>query len=113
MNGNGWKTSSTALVARYEAAREQAEAEFARRQADTTASLYKEIQDGVAALAKTKGLTYVVKVSPGPGPGSLPSDVDTALKSSVVYADPRNDLTEEVIRELNRRYKAEVTKTLR
>ena len=32
----------------------------------------------------------------------LPNDVMAALNRSVVYADPRNDLTEEVIRELNR-----------
>jgi Sigma-70 region 2 len=65
-----------------------------------------EVQETVAALAKARGLTYVVRVSPGPRPDSEPNDVDTALKSSVVYADPRNDLTEAVIADLNRRYTA-------
>jgi RNA polymerase sigma factor (sigma-70 family) len=96
----------TELKARHEAGREQAEREFTRRQAETTATLYREVQETVAALAKARGLTYVVKVSPGPRPDSEPNDVDTALKNSVVYADPRNDLTEAVIAELNRRYSA-------
>jgi hypothetical protein len=30
----------------------------------------------------------------------------TALDRSVLYADPRNDITEEVIRDLNQRFKA-------
>jgi RNA polymerase sigma factor (sigma-70 family) len=97
---------ATELKARHEAGREQAEREFDQRKAETTATLYREIQETVATLAKAKGLTYVVKVSPGPRPGSNPSDVQTALKSSVVYVDHRNDLTEEVIRDLNRRFKA-------
>ena len=71
------------------------------------ATLLNEIHEAVAGLAKDRGLTYVVKVSPGPRPDSLPTDVETALKSSVVYADPRNDLTEKVVRDLNQRYSAD------
>jgi len=62
-------------------------------------------QEAVAALAKVNALTYVVKVSPGLRPDSEPNDLSVALNCSVVYADPRNDLTEEVIRDLNRRFK--------
>jgi outer membrane protein len=97
----------TELKARHEAGREQAEREFDQRKAETTATLYREIQETVATLAKAKGLTYVVKVPPGPRPDSNPSDVATALKSSVVYVDHRNDLTEEVIRDLNRRFRGD------
>jgi hypothetical protein len=32
--------------------------------------------------------------------------VHAALNRSVLYANPRNDITEEVIRELNRRFDA-------
>jgi RNA polymerase sigma factor (sigma-70 family) len=96
----------TELKARYEAGRDQSERAFAVREARMVAAHYQEIQETVAALAKTKGLTYVVKVSQGPRPESSPTDVDTALKSSVVYADRRNDLTEEVIRDLNCRFEA-------
>jgi RNA polymerase sigma factor (sigma-70 family) len=87
--------------------RAQSEAEVSLRQAHTTALLYNEIQESVANLAKAKGLTYVVKVSPRPRADSEPNDVSTAVNRSVVYADPRNDLTEEVIRDLNRRYENE------
>jgi len=96
----------TDLKARYEAARENAEREFARRQSAAAAILYKEIQDTVAALAKTKWLTYVVRVAPGPQPDADHSEVSSALHNSVVYADPGNDITEEVIDALNRRFRA-------
>ena len=86
---------ATDLKARYEAAREQTEREFDRRQAETMAALYSEIQETVARVAKTKGLTYVVKVSPGLRPDAEPNDVSSELNRSVVYYDPRNDLTEE------------------
>ncbi len=82
-------------------------------QAEATAILYNEIQETVAALAKAKGLTYVVKVSPVPRPDTQPNDLTNALNRSVVYADPGNDVTEEVIRELNRRFKAGGAKTAR
>jgi RNA polymerase sigma factor (sigma-70 family) len=94
----------TELKARHEARREQTEREFGERQARAMATLYNEIQEEVAALAKAKGLSYVVKVSPGPRANSDPNDVSTAVNRSVVYADPRNDLTEVVIRDLNRRF---------
>jgi Skp family chaperone for outer membrane proteins len=91
----------TELKARHEAGREQAEREFAQRQARTISEHYGEIHEVVAALAKAKGLNYVVKVSTGPRNNSAPDEVAAALNHSVVYADPRNDLTEEVIPELN------------
>jgi Skp family chaperone for outer membrane proteins len=97
----------TIFNANYEAGLKQTEREFAYRQAKTSATFYQEIQQTVAALAKAKGLNYVVKVSPGPHSDSEPNDVVTALNRSVVYADPRNDLTEEVIRDLNRKFKAD------
>ena len=43
------------LNARNEAGREQAEAESDRRRAEAAATIYKEIQDAVAALCKRRG----------------------------------------------------------
>ncbi len=103
----------TELKSRYQAGCEQTERELVRREVEATANLYKEIQETVAALAKAKGLTYVVKVSPGPRPDSEPNDLTNALNRSVVYADPRNDLTEEVIRDLNRRFQSAKAKIAR
>jgi RNA polymerase sigma factor (sigma-70 family) len=96
----------TELKARHAAAREQSQREFAQREAEMLAAHYEEIQETVAAMAKAKGLTYVVKVSPELRPDPMPNDVTALLNCSVVYADPRNDLTEEVIRDLNQRFKA-------
>ncbi|MGO9924206.1 MAG: sigma-70 family RNA polymerase sigma factor [Isosphaeraceae bacterium] len=103
----------TELKARYQAGCEQAERALTLREAEAAAILYNEIQETVAALAKAKGLTYVVKVSPVPRPDTQPNDLTNALNRSVVYADPGNDVTEEVIRELNRRFKAGGAKTAR
>ncbi len=94
------------LNRRMDTERDEAHRNIAQRQAQLTAALYREIQDAIASKAKSKGLNYVVKVSPGPRTDSDPNDVMTALGRSVLYADPRNDLTEEVIRDLNQRYKA-------
>ena len=65
---------------------------------------WKTSSEAIAAIAKAKGMDYVVKVSPDPQPDATPSDVDTAFSRSVLYANPRNDITEDVIRELNRRF---------
>ncbi len=85
--------------------------EFIRRQTRAMAALHHEIQQSISAVAKAKGMNYVVKVSPDPRSDSAPSDVETALKQSVLYADPHNDITEEVIRDLNRRFEAAGDKT--
>jgi RNA polymerase sigma factor (sigma-70 family) len=102
-----------ALRNQYETERETLQREATRRQARTAAVLYEEIRGVITSVAKAKGLNYVVKVSPGPQPDSEPVEVMTSLKHSVVYADPRDDLTEEVIRDLNRRFRAAGARTPR
>ena len=96
----------TELKARYEAGREQAEREFASREAEAMATLYKEIQAMVARVAKWKKMTYVVKVSNQPISGGNPNSVMAAMANTMVYADPRNDITNDVVYNLNRMYKA-------
>ena len=91
----------TVLKNQYQTERDALAREADRRQARTTAALDQEVQDVITSVAKSRGMSFVVKVSPGPQPDSEPNEVQTALDHSVVYADPRNDLTEEVIRELN------------
>ena len=63
----------TQLKAQLEAGREQAEREFASREAETLATLYKEIQAMVARVAKWKKMTYVVQVSNEPVTGGNPT----------------------------------------
>ncbi len=95
----------TELKAKYEAEREQAQREFELRSAESMATLYKEIQAMVAHVAKWRKLTYVVKVSSQPITGTDPNSVMSAIAGTVVYADPHNDITNDVIFNLNRTYK--------
>jgi len=96
----------TELKARFEAGREQAERDFAGREAEAMATLYKEVQAMVARVAQWKKMTYVVKVSNQPIAGSNPNSVMAAMANTMVYADPRNDITNDVVYNLNRMYKA-------
>jgi Skp family chaperone for outer membrane proteins len=96
----------TQLKAQHEAGREQAEREFALRQAEAMATLYKEIQEMVKKVAQWRKMNYVVKVSSQPITGTDPNSVMAAISSTLVYADSRNDITNDVIHNLNRFYKA-------
>lgn len=96
----------TELKAKHEAGREQAERDFSSREAEAMATLYKEIQAMVTRIAQWRGMTYVVKVSNQPISGSNPNSVMAAMANTMVYADPRNDITNDVVFNLNRMYKA-------
>jgi len=96
----------TELKAKLDAGREQAQRDFAVRESEMLATLYKEVQDMVAAIAKHYGYTYIVQVSNEPISGSNPNSVMAAMAKTVVYADSRNDITKLVVHHLNNRYKA-------
>ncbi|MGC8640268.1 MAG: OmpH family outer membrane protein [Isosphaeraceae bacterium] len=96
----------TELKAKFEAGREQAERDFAGREAEAMATLYKEVQAMAARVAQWRKMTYVVKVSNQPITGSNPNSVMAAMANTMVYADPRNDITNDVVYNLNRIYKA-------
>jgi Skp family chaperone for outer membrane proteins len=95
----------TQLKAQYEAGRESAEREFASREAEAMATLYKEIQTMVGRVAKWRKMTYIVKVSNQPISGANPNSVMAAMANTMVYADPRNDITKDVVHNLNVIYK--------
>jgi outer membrane protein len=96
----------TQLKAQYEAGRESAEREFASREAEAMATLYKEIQTMVGLVARWRKMTYIVKVSNQPISGANPNSVMAAMANTVVYADNRNDITNDVVFNLNKRYKS-------
>ena len=96
----------TELRAKMDAGKEQAEREFSLRQAEIMATLYKEIQAMVARVAQWRGMTYVVKVSNRPITGTDPNSVMAAMGEAMIYADPRNDITNDVVHYLNYYYKA-------
>jgi Skp family chaperone for outer membrane proteins len=91
----------TELKARHEAGREQAEREFTQRQAEMMATLYKEVQTMVQKVAKWRQLNYILKISNQPVSGANPNSVMAAISSTVVYFDPRNDITADVTHNLN------------
>ncbi len=80
-----------------------------------TAGILEEIRDVIAAVAKARGLDYVIKAEARPlrQTDADPSQVLAAMNRSVLYANPRNDITEEVIRELNRPFEAAGDKATR
>jgi Skp family chaperone for outer membrane proteins len=96
----------TQLKARLEADRENAQRDFALRESEMLATLYKEVQAMVARIAEYKGMTYVIQVSNEPVSGSNPNSVMAAMAKTVVYASPANDITKDVVFNLNRTYKA-------
>jgi outer membrane protein len=96
----------TELKARFEAGREQAERDFAGREAEAMATLYNEVQAMVRRVAQWRKITYVLKVSNQQVAGSNPNSVMAAMANPVVYADARNDITNDVVYNLNRMYKA-------
>ncbi len=102
------QTEATKLKAELEAEREQAQGEFARREAEALATIYKEVQMITAAVAKQRGFTFVVKVSNESVTGNDPNSVMAAMARSVVYYDPSTDLTTTVVGYLNQRYDAAV-----
>jgi Skp family chaperone for outer membrane proteins len=95
----------TELKARHEANREQAAREFEQRQAEMMATLYKEVQTMVSRVAKWRKMNYVLRISNQPVSGANPNSVMAAISSTIVYADPRNDITADVIHNLNLVYK--------
>jgi len=96
----------TELKAKGEALREQAEREFSSREAESMATLYKEIQVMVQKIAETRRLNYIVRVSNQPITGSNPNSVMAAMSNTMVYADQRNDITNDVVHNLNKWYAA-------
>ena len=96
----------TQLKAQFEAGRELAERDFAGREAEAMATLYKEVQAMVARVAQWRKINYVVKVSNQPISGSNPNSVMAAMANTMIYADSRTDITNDVVYNLNRMYKA-------
>jgi Skp family chaperone for outer membrane proteins len=95
----------TKLQAQLQAEQEKAQREFAQRDAESMAQIYREVKDAVEAVAKHKGMTYVVRISNEKVTGDNPELVGAALTRAVVYSDPKADITQWVISTLNNYYK--------
>jgi Skp family chaperone for outer membrane proteins len=99
----------TELKARLAAGREQAQREFQLMESQNVATIYKEVQLMVTAVAQWRKMNYVVRVTNVQPAGADPNTVMAALQNTMVYFDPRNDITNDVIHNLNRRYKEFLT----
>ena len=66
-----------------EAGKEQAEREITLRQAETMATLYKEIQAYAKWVAQQRGITHVMTSSNTPPTGSDPNSVLAAINRPV------------------------------
>lgn len=98
------ETKLTELRARLEAAKQTAQREFAQKEAEALATVYKEIQAMVGYVAKSYGMTYVMRVSNEPVTGNDPNSAVMALSRAVVYNDDSTDVTNVVLRLLNQQY---------
>jgi outer membrane protein len=96
----------TFLKAQMDAKKEQAQREFELKEADSLATLYKEIQEMASRVAHQRRMTYVLKVSNQSISGGDPKSVMAAMSSTVIYSDPHNDISSDVIYHLNRQYRA-------
>jgi Skp family chaperone for outer membrane proteins len=97
----GIEDNITSLQARFEAGRKQAQMEIARKQGELMANTVNEVNQMAEAVAKQRGITLVLKASSTPAAMSQPDTIEMALSRAVVYADPRFDITADVIKWLN------------
>ncbi|WZO96288.1 OmpH family outer membrane protein [Isosphaeraceae bacterium EP7] len=95
----------TSLAAKGEAMKQQSQMEFARREAESVATVYNEIQAMVARVAPYRKITHVIKTSSSPVSGSDPESVGLAMSKAMIYSDPRNDITNDVVLHLNNAYR--------
>ncbi len=96
----------TELQAKFNAAKEQAQRDFAMREAEALASIYKEIQAMVESVAKHNHMNYILRVSNEPVTGADPQSALAAMSRSVVWSDGSSDVTDLVVKLLNRQYEA-------
>jgi Skp family chaperone for outer membrane proteins len=94
----------TLLIAQFEAGKKSAQAEFAQKDAEMMATIYNEIQQMAAGIAKSRGYTMVVRYSSAPASGSDPDSIRAVMANAVVFADPKIDITPDMIKWLNYYY---------
>ena len=94
------------LKAKLEAGREQAQREFAMKESEMMATVLREVHDMSKAVAVWRGMNFVLQVSNEPISGSNPNSIVEVMSRAVIVSDPRNDITRDVVHNLNTRYQA-------
>jgi len=98
------------LQAQLNTGQQRLKQDMSVRESDKMATLYREIQSMAGRLASARGLTHVVTVVKTPAGGGDPQAVAAAMAQSFVWADPRADITADVVAYLNRDYRKAVAK---
>ena len=93
------------IKAQMEAARQNAEREFTQKETLTMTEIYNEVADMARAIAMQRGMTFIVKYNEGKVQGTEPNSAMASMSKTIIYADPRVDITEDTIRFLNHKYK--------
>ncbi len=96
----------TQLKAQLEATREQAQRDMVLRQSEMMSTIFNEIQDMISRVAYSRNMNLVLKVSNEPISGTNPNSVMAAFEKDVLYANPQNDITRDVVFFLNKEYEA-------
>jgi len=97
------KAKVARLTAESESGRKKAEAEFAQKEAEMMAELYKDVREAVAAVARRRKLTFVLKAGVDPDAKQPPNSLLSVMEQGVIFAAPETDISDEVIALLNQR----------
>ncbi len=92
------------LKAQIEASRENAKREFEQKETETMVTIYNEVAEMAKGVANQRGMTFVVKYNEGKLQGSEPNSAMASMSKTIIYADPRLDITADTIKFLNYRY---------
>jgi Skp family chaperone for outer membrane proteins len=91
----------TSYQAQFEAGKKQAQMEIARRHGELMAQTINDVRQMAGAVAKQRGYTLVLQASMTEATMAQPDTIEMALSRAVVYADPRTDITADVVKWLN------------
>lgn len=92
------------LKAKFNAGKENLQAENQMKYVEMMAVCYKEAQDMTSRYAKSRGITCVLKTSSEPIKSEDPDSVMAAMARPVMYSDASLDITRSVLWNLNREY---------
>jgi Skp family chaperone for outer membrane proteins len=90
------------IKAKLAAEKEKLQAQFALKESSTVADIYNDVRRMTEAVAKQKGMSFIVQVGKAEQlTGENPQEVMAAIARNVVYYNPSTDITNDVIYALN------------
>ena len=92
------------VKAAMEAARQNAEREFTQKETETMTAIYNEVVEMAKGVAQQRGMTFIVKYNEGKIQSSEPNSAMASMSKTIIYADPRVDITADTIKYLHHYY---------